>query len=62
MNNHELIPTLIGFILLFVLIFNVAQANKAKNKEARRKMNNDRTIPDQWHEMNDKSYFNSKKI
>ena len=60
MNNHEIIPTLIGAICFIALIVAFLEANKAINKEARRKNNNEREIPDNWHEMNDGSYYNLK--
>ena len=60
MNNHEIIPTLIGAICFIALIVAFLEANKAKNKEARRKNHSEREIPNNWHDMNDGSYYNSK--
>ena len=60
MNNHELIPTLIGAVLLIALVIAFLEANKAKNKAKRRKINNDRTIPNNYHDLNGESYYNHK--
>lgn len=57
MQNHELIPTLIGIILFFGLIIGFLEANKAKNKEERRKNHSDREIANNFHEMNDGTYY-----
>jgi hypothetical protein len=57
MNNHELIPTLIGLILFIGLIIGLLEANKASNKAKRKENNSDRTIANDWHEMNDGSHY-----